>query len=170
MHLTACRGKFFTRRLPLPKSAPRLLTLLYLILHIHCHSTLRISHKSHDIDIELHSGVRQGCSLSPALWSIFICYVLHLLSARIPLTHLTAFSDDILSQWQIDEPEAVSSVLGDMGFIIDTLTDLGMSVSDAKTVILDGLRDLPNRGYLSFSFITTSRKALVLGFNAGRVH
>ena len=27
-----------------------------------------------------------------------------------------------------------------MGFIIDTLTDLGMSVSDAKTAILDGLR------------------------------
>ena len=119
-------------------------SLIDLILHIHRHSTIRISHKTHDIDVELHSGVRQGCSLSPALWSIFICYVLHLLSARSPLTHQTAFSDDIwndiLSQWVIASPDDVAQVLSDMSFIIDTLTDLGMSVSDAKVVIIDGLR------------------------------
>ena len=65
---------------------------------------------------------------------------LHLLSARVPLTHLTAFSDDILSEWVIASPDDVALVLSDMSFIIDTLTDLGMSVSDAKTVIIDGLR------------------------------
>ncbi|CAE6950667.1 unnamed protein product [Symbiodinium sp. CCMP2592] len=88
----------------------------------------------------LHSGVRQGCSLSPALWSIFICYVLHLLSAKIPLSCLTAFSDDILAQWEVHEPEDILRILQDIAFIIDTLTSLGMSVSDSKTVILDGLR------------------------------
>ena len=115
-------------------------SLIDLILHIHRHSTIRISHKTHDIDVELHSGVRQGCSLSPALWSIFVCYILHLLSARIPLTHLTAFSDDILSRWVIASPDDVAPALSDMSFTIDTLTDLGMSVSDAKVVIIDGLR------------------------------
>ncbi|OLP88826.1 hypothetical protein AK812_SmicGene29782 [Symbiodinium microadriaticum] len=114
--------------------------LIDLILHIHRHSKLRIDHKDHRILVELHSGVRQGCSLSPALWSIFICYTLHLLSSRVPLAALTAFSDDILAQWIIDSPQDVLSALKDMAFIIDTLTSLGMSVSDAKTVILDGLR------------------------------
>ena len=33
-----------------------------------------------------------------------------------------------------------TGVRGTMAFIIDTLTSLGMTVSDAKTVILDGLR------------------------------
>ncbi|CAE6966199.1 Pol [Symbiodinium sp. CCMP2592] len=114
--------------------------LIDLILHIHYQATLNITHKSHTVEVELHSGVRQGCSLSPALWSIFICYTLHLLSDRIPLSCLTAFSDDILAQWQVHQPENILCILKDIAFIIDTLTSLGMSVSDSKTVILDGLR------------------------------
>ena len=58
----------------------------------------------------------------------------------MPLEALTAFSDDILAQWVIDTPNDVISALQDMAFIIDTLTSLGMTVSDAKTVIGDGLR------------------------------
>ncbi|CAE7434886.1 Dcun1d2, partial [Symbiodinium sp. CCMP2456] len=111
--------------------------LMDLILHIHRQSSLLIQHKEHDIPIALHSGVRQGCGLAPALWSIFICYALHLLSARIPLTSLTAFSDDILAQWDIDTPDEALKALRDTAFIIDTLHDLGMNVSDAKTVIID---------------------------------
>ncbi|CAE7249506.1 unnamed protein product [Symbiodinium microadriaticum] len=106
--------------------------LIDLILHIHRHSKLRIDHKDHRILVELHSGVRQRCSLSPALWSIFICYALHLLSSRVPLAALTAFSDDILAQWIIDAPQDVLSALKDMAFIIDTLTSLGMSVSHPR--------------------------------------
>ena len=71
------------------------------------------------------------CSLSPALWSIFICYTLHLLSSRVPLEALTAFSDDILAQWIINTPQDVISALQEMAFIIDTLTGLGTTVSDS---------------------------------------
>ncbi|CAE7539323.1 unnamed protein product [Symbiodinium sp. CCMP2592] len=41
---------------------------------------------------------------------------------------------------QVHEPEDILRILQDIAFIIDTLTSLGMSVSDSKTVILDGLR------------------------------
>ena len=75
-------------------------------MHIHRCSTLCcIQHKDHTIVVALYSGVRQGCSLSPALWSIFVCYALHLLSARVPLAALSAFSDDLLAQWTIDAPD-----------------------------------------------------------------
>ena len=59
-------------------------------------------------------------------------------SVRASPLHISL--DDILSQWMISSPDDVTRVLSDMSFVITTLTDLGMSVSDAKTVIIDGLR------------------------------
>ena len=61
-------------------------------------------------------------------------------TCSVPASPLHISLDDILSQWMISSPDDVTRVLSDMSFVITTLTDLGMSVSDAKTVIIDGLR------------------------------
>ena len=48
-----------------------------------------------------------------------------------------------------------------MAFIIDVLTELGMSVSDAKTVIIDGLRG-PRKPRLLKPLLVTSDQGLLL--------
>ena len=55
-----------------------------------------------------------------------------------------------------------------MSFIIDTLTDLGMSVSDAKTVIIDGLRGPAKSRLLKPLLHSHKQKGTCLRLQGGR--
>ena len=55
-----------------------------------------------------------------------------------------------------------------MSFIIDTLTDLGMSVSDAKTVIIDGLRGPTKSRLLKPLLHSHKQKGTCLRLQGGR--
>ncbi|CAE7232869.1 unnamed protein product [Symbiodinium sp. CCMP2592] len=59
-------------------------------------STYHLQHAHINLRIVTERGIRQGCILSPLIWTCFTCYVAYQLEPIIPLTDLQIYADDFL--------------------------------------------------------------------------
>jgi len=114
--------------------------LRWAILQIHNHATMRFKIGDHCRCITTDNGIRQGCGLSPTLWSMFTCVVMHHLFEKIHREDTTAFADDWLFQWFIDSESDLDVVITKVAFVLQTLASFGMKISTDKTVVLLSLK------------------------------
>ncbi|CAE7232435.1 unnamed protein product [Symbiodinium necroappetens] len=117
--------------------------LITSILAIHNQAILRISHDQYTDDIRLLTGLRQGCSLSPILWSIYTGWLLRRLDATglVPVSQAgTVFADDAHFSWLIKSGSQLEAAYSGVRAVLNHLHTYNLKVSLDKTVILVELR------------------------------
>ena len=124
-----------------------------LAVHIHEAARLHFQISDQETDLPLQQGVRQGCGLSPLLWSLAtsrLCQVYHRTTQarREPAGELTLFADDIWTSWMVHSQEQLRSSLRAAGTLIQILEEAGLRVSPTKTVMLYALQGTAARSTL----------------------
>ncbi|CAE7770501.1 unnamed protein product, partial [Symbiodinium necroappetens] len=113
------------------------------ILATHNQAVLRISHDQYTDNIKLLTGLRQGCSLSPILWSIYTGWLLRRLeeTGLVPVSQAgTVFADDAHFSWLIKTGSQLEAAYSGVRAVLNHLAAYNLKVSIDKTVILVELR------------------------------
>ena len=113
------------------------------ILAIHNQAVLRISHDQYTDNIKLLTGLRQGCSLSPILWSIYTGWLLRRLeeTGLVPVSKAgTVFADDAHFAWLIKTGSQLEAAYSGVRAVLNHLAAYNLKVSIDKTVMLVELR------------------------------
>ena len=95
-------------------------------------------------DLEEHlpttRGVRQGCTIAPLLWLIFLHCILEDLYVKCPgvdwLSVLTAFADDLILCFAIDKAGDLKWALEKLQLFLQHLSDAGLIVNMTKTQMM----------------------------------
>ena len=85
-------------------------------------------------------GVRQGCTLAPLLWVIYLYCIIDDLCVAHPsvdwLSLLTAYADDLILCFPVDVEGDVPRACSAIAFFIDFLSNFGLEINIAKTQVL----------------------------------
>ena len=99
-------------------------------------STYHIKHGTQDIRVETEKGVRQGCVLSPLLWTCFTCFVLKRLDCDIPLSDLQVYADDVLMSRIFRTKDQMLAALKAIPQLMQHLQRFGLKINVQKTAVL----------------------------------
>ena len=131
--------------------------LISLIMAWLTDSSYHIAHAGEDFTLMPTRGIRQGCVLSPLIWTCVTGTMVRDLVARgISIAALDLYADDYLHQEIIQEYGAFELALRRMGIIITYLQEQGLQVSMDKTVVL--LRLAGTRCSMAWAKHTFKRK------------
>ena len=116
-------------------------TEIDLILHLHSQACLCVGSHRDSAQIFLGTGVRQGCSLSPLLWSLatgrfYRLYLTALKNQGLSEGLTNMFADDVFGSWVFKSPEAFKKAIRAIGVLVHTLQQVGLQLSMEKTVVL----------------------------------
>ena len=111
----------------------------YLIHEWHRQSVYHLRHSGHMGEIQTFRGVRQGCVLSPIIWSCITGY-LTVLAAEVGETWccqcLTTYADDNFAAEIVRNPDDLRQALRHFGLLMDVLEDHKLQVNLEKSAIL----------------------------------
>ena len=92
----------------------------------------------------MEKGVRQGCSVSPMLYSLFTAGLLSELSTRTSDTWIqrlvTCFADDTHLAWTIEQPSDLDFVCRSLRATFQLLRECNMVVNSDKSSVVIGLK------------------------------
>ena len=96
--------------------------------------------------IEVERGVKQGCRASPLLFLAYMCLVSSCVDARLgtgwSATHMTVYADDTHVRWCIQSPQDLDQATKELGALMHTLEDMGMTLNNSKAQALLTLKGL----------------------------
>ena len=96
-----------------------------------------VCYRGQTVEVEATRGIRQGCVLSPVVWSVFTGLIYHEYQARIaadPVApQVTMFADDDHLGWLVQRPEHLKVAVRQLNTFISVLTDFGLQVNPSKS-------------------------------------
>ncbi|CAE7871279.1 Herc2, partial [Symbiodinium microadriaticum] len=97
-----------------------------LALYIHQEARLHVEISGQKADIPLQQGIRQGCGLSPFLWSLATARLYNVCvekaaTCREPTGEVTLYADDVWASWWIRTQDQFKASLRAMGILFQDL-------------------------------------------------
>eukprot|EP00439_Symbiodinium_sp_Y106_P074449 s3080_g14.t1 len=99
-------------------------------------SEYHLQHGRINLSILTHRGVRQGCVLSPLLWSCFTCYVAKRLPQTLRKQDLQMYADDFLMYWIFRSRADFHLALSSIPVFLAALRAFGLTINLSKTAAL----------------------------------
>ena len=110
--------------------------LISLILFLHENARYTFTLGGETVNVEPQQGIRQGCGMSPTIWTLFSLHLAKKLSLVAPSSLRTYFADDLLLQWEFLDDLAFRFIPQEIAAVLTLLRREGMCISVNKTVIL----------------------------------
>ena len=118
-----------------------------------------ISHKGAVECVRATRGVRQGCRISPILWTIYTGYLLNTLAASTGktwiLNNCTLYADDVHNTCAAHSALELDKTINYVGIMLDLLQQFGMQVNAKKSAILYRYRGSFGKKMETSQFSTT---------------
>ena len=96
--------------------------------------------------IAVERGVKQGCRASPLLFLAYMCLVSSRIDTRLrpgwSAEHMTVYADDTHVRWCIRSPQDLAQATKELGALMQTLEDMGMTLNNSKAQALLTLKGL----------------------------
>ena len=103
-----------------------------------------IPYRGQSVCVEAGRGVRQGCVLSPVIWSVYTGLLflefqsMIMCQERLPDTSL--YADDTHISWLLYKPEHVTLALGQLRLMLDLFRKFGLTVNPLKSQAILNIR------------------------------
>ena len=119
-------------------------SLQRVLLEIHCQCSYELQHQQRQGLFAMQKGVRQGCSVSPMLYSLFTVWMMAELKTRVSpewVEHcMTCFADDTHLAWCVNRSEDLSEVCRTVREVFKLFRECGMVVNADKSSAVIQLR------------------------------
>ena len=157
------------RRIALPQN------LVHLVMSWHSQATYWFRHGGKEYSVPAEQGIRQGCSVAPLLWLIFVHSITMDLADRIGLevvlAALTLFADDFHWAQEFSSMSQLEATIDNIKLLFRLLKNHGMTLSPTKSKAILVLRGtLAQTARQRYTANTPEGKALRLQHLSGDVH